>query len=62
MAERGADCATLVHQILAVQAALREVNRLMVRRRVQECLSPAASDPVEQRLDEVLRLYQLTRA
>ena len=38
MVERGADCESVLHQVLAVQAALREINRLMLRHHLHECL------------------------
>lgn len=62
MVERGADCESIVRQILAVQAALREVDRLVVRHHLHECLGSSTGDDAERTLDEVLRLYQLTRA
>ena len=38
MVERGADCESVLHQVLGVQAALREINRLMLRHHLDECL------------------------
>ena len=31
MVERGADCESVMRRVLAVQASLREINRLMLR-------------------------------
>jgi|SRR5579859_1041824 len=38
MVERQADCESVLLQLSAVQAALREVNRLMLRHHLDECL------------------------
>lgn len=38
MVERGADCGSLIHQILAVQGALREANRLLLKHHLEVCL------------------------
>ncbi len=38
MMERGADCRSVVHQILAVKTALREINRLIVNHHLAICL------------------------
>jgi DNA-binding FrmR family transcriptional regulator len=38
MVERGADGESVLQQVLAVQAALREINRLMLRHHLDECL------------------------
>src|SRR3990172_7357109 len=68
MVERGAECDRIVHQTLAVQAALRGINRLVLkyhfdvclRRRLQENGANAAGR--EQCLDEVLSLFKLLEA
>lgn len=68
MVEGGADCRSVVHQIGAVQGALREVNRLIVTHHLTACLSqllantdqnPAAR---ERCLAEVMSLYRLLNA
>ncbi len=68
MVERGAECDSIVHQTLAVQAALREIDRIVLkqhldvclRRRLQETGVNAAER--EQCLDEVLSLFKLLEA
>ena len=68
MVERGAECDSIVHQTLAVRAAFRETNRLVLkyhfdvclRRRLQENGANAAGR--EQCLDEVLSLFKLLEA
>lgn len=62
MVEGGADCESVIRQTRAVRAALREVDRLMIRQHLQNCLRSLADEATEQMLDEVVRLYQLTRA
>ncbi len=67
MVERGDDCECVLRQIMAVQAALRQVNQLMLRHHLAECLGqelPAAvSDPAasERWVAEVISLYELNR-
>jgi DNA-binding FrmR family transcriptional regulator len=65
MIEGGADCRSVVHQIGAVQGALREVNRLIVSHHLTVCLSELLAntdlDPAthEHYLAEVMSLYEL---
>ena len=65
MVERGADCRSLVCQILAVQAALRKINSLIVKYHLTLCLrdhwSETGPDATgrEYWLAEVISLYQL---
>lgn len=65
MIERGADCQSVVHQTLAVQAALREINRLVVQHHLTVCLNEqvlsknANATTREQFLAEVISLYHL---
>jgi DNA-binding FrmR family transcriptional regulator len=65
MIEQGADCQSVVRQMLAVQAVLREINRLMVKHHLTVCLderflSPQAdANTREWFLAEVISLYQL---
>jgi DNA-binding FrmR family transcriptional regulator len=67
MVERDADCESVLHQALAVQAALREINRLMLERHLTQCLRqrlPAAAldaDAGEQWAAEIVSLYELNR-
>ncbi len=68
MVERGAECDSIVHQTLAVQAALRKINRIVLkyhfdvclRRRLQETGVNAAAR--EKCLEEVLSLFKLLEA
>lgn len=63
MIEADADCQDIVLQVLAVQGALREVNRLVTRHFFDECLRTALSSPDgesrERALAGVLRWYEL---
>lgn len=65
MVERGIDCETLVHQTLAVQAALREVNRLILKHHLEVCLAQRwqEANPMirEQDCAEIVALYHLLR-
>jgi DNA-binding FrmR family transcriptional regulator len=63
MVERGEDCENIVRQTLAVQGALREINRLLVNRHLTLCLrehwhADQAAER-EQRLAEVVALYHV---
>jgi DNA-binding FrmR family transcriptional regulator len=65
MIERGADCQSVVHQTLAVQAALCEINSLMLKQHFTVCLdehllSKTADVTSRERfLAEVVSLHQL---
>ncbi len=69
MVEQGADCASVIHQILAVQAALSAIKRGLVRNRLADCLGPAlpldgmdsGADADDCWVAEITRLYQLCR-
>lgn len=62
MIERGADCRSIVHQILAVQSALREINGRVVKHHLTVCLGEQLQNPDvsvrEHCLAEVISLYQ----
>jgi DNA-binding FrmR family transcriptional regulator len=68
MIERGAKCDSIVHQTLAVQAALREINRLVLKYHFDVCLRQRLQEngvnaaEREQCLDEVLSLFKLLEA
>jgi DNA-binding FrmR family transcriptional regulator len=66
MLEADADCQDIVRQVLAVQGALREVNRLVVRHSLYDCLRTALSSPDaearERAVAGVLALYELRGA
>lgn len=68
MIEGGADCRSVIHQIGAVQGALREVNRLIVTHHLTACLGELLDntdlDPAarEHYLAEVVSLYELCGA
>ena len=61
MVERGDDCESLVRQLLAVQGALREVNRLLLKHHLDVCVREQlqGSDIAtrEKCLAEVVSLY-----
>lgn len=63
MIERGADCQSIVHQILAVQSALREINGLVVKHHLTVCLAEQLQNSNANVrapcLAEVISLYQL---
>ena len=63
MVERGDDCESLVRQLLAVQGALREVNRLVLNHHLAVCVREQlqGSDTLfrEKYLSEIVTLYQL---
>lgn len=65
MIEQGVDCQSVVHQTLAVQAALREINRLVVQHHLTVCLNEyilsenADATTREHFLAEVISLYHL---
>lgn len=64
MIESGADCQSVLQQIIAVQAALGEVTGLLVRRHLTVCLGELKGNANidartrEQYLAEILSLYQ----
>ena len=65
MVESGADCESVMRQVLAVQGALREISQLMLRHHLAECLGqklPGATiDPAAggQWVAEIVNLYEL---
>ena len=63
MIETDAECQEVLRQMLAVQGALGEVNRRLVKRYLDDCLPTdlQASDPArrERALENVVVLYQL---
>jgi len=63
MVEGGADCESLVHQTHAVQAALAQINRLILKHHldtcVREALNGANGSASEACLAEVVSLFQL---
>lgn len=62
MMERGEDCPNLIHQLLAAQGALREVNRLLLKHHLEVCLRERlqqSNDAFRERsMDEIVTLYQ----
>lgn len=68
MIEGGADCGSVVHQIWAVQGALRELNRLIVIQHLTACLDELLANPDltptarEHYLAEVMAVYHLLNA
>ena len=63
MIETDADCQAVLQQMVAVQGALCEVNRRLVNRYLDDCLSTNlhAPDPAlrERALENVVALYEL---
>ena len=63
MVERGDECERLIRQLLAVQGALREINRLLLKHHLEVCLHEQLQGPDiairEKCLDEVVSLYVL---
>jgi DNA-binding FrmR family transcriptional regulator len=63
MIETDADCQAVLRQMLAVQGALCEVNRRLVKHYLDDCLPLGiqASDPALRQhvLEDVVALYQL---
>jgi DNA-binding FrmR family transcriptional regulator len=63
MIETDADCQAVLQQMVAVQGALREVNRRLVKHYLEDCLPTdlQASDAAlrEHALEDVVALYQL---
>ena len=63
MVEQGADCKSIGHQMLAVQGALREVNRLLLKQHLDICLQEHLREADvaarEKCRDEIVALYQL---
>ncbi|MBI3762007.1 MAG: metal-sensitive transcriptional regulator [Chloroflexi bacterium] len=66
MIERGDDCQTVIHQTLAVQAAIREINRRLLAHHLEHCLFAGLRDsdaPARERLlSDIVSLYQLVDA
>jgi len=66
MIERGADCESVIRQTMAVQGALRKVNRLILKQHLDVCLQEhlqgADVAAREKYLAEVVSLYQLLGA
>ena len=64
MIEGGTDCASILHQTLAVRAALGEINRRLVKHHLATCLREGlnAADPAARQrcLAEVVSLYELS--
>lgn len=63
MVEQGADGASLLRQVIAVQGALREVNRLLLKHHLDTCVRAQLHAPDrrarESALAEVVVLYRL---
>ena len=63
MIETDADCQAVLQQMVAVQGALGEVNRRLVKHYLDDCLPAGiqAIDPAvrERALEDVVALYQL---
>lgn len=65
MVERNDDCVSIVQQIGAVQGALREINRLLLRHYLEICFKPRWQEGKMDDVDgencvaEIVSLYQL---
>ena len=66
MIEGGADCEGIVRQTLAVQAALREVNRMILKHHLDVCVRERLNEldaaAREKYISELVALYQLLGA
>ena len=66
MVEAGADCQEILHQVRAVQGALREVNHLLIEHYLNDCLRAELWDPnpvIRARaIERVVAFYDLHRA
>lgn len=64
MLEEGAYCMDIINQNLAVQRALEKVNRLILERHLQTCVTTAirGDDPSERErvIDEILSVFETT--
>ncbi|MDD3827651.1 MAG: metal-sensitive transcriptional regulator [Anaerolineae bacterium] len=64
MLEEGAYCMDIINQNLAVQRALEKVNRLILERHLQTCVTTAirGDDPAERErvIDEILSVFETT--
>ena len=65
MVERNTDCESVLHQLLAVQAAIREIDRLILRHHLGECLQgelptlPSDAAAGERWMAKIIKLYEL---
>lgn len=64
MVERRADSQSIVRQVLAVQAALNEINSRVVQHQLRACLQDTNADITarEKHLADIVSLYQLLGA
>ena len=66
MLEAGANSQDILHQVLAVRAALHEVNRLLIRHQLHDCLRNQLADPDpavrERAIANVIAFYGLAGA
>ncbi|NLF10371.1 MAG: metal-sensitive transcriptional regulator [Anaerolineaceae bacterium] len=64
MLEEGAYCMDIINQNLAVQRALEKVNRLILERHLQTCVTTAirGEDSAERErvIDEILSVFETT--
>ncbi len=64
MLEEGAYCMDIINQNLAVQRALEKVNRLILERHLQTCVTTAIrGDDLAERervIDEILSVFETT--
>jgi DNA-binding FrmR family transcriptional regulator len=64
MVDEGAYCIDIINQNLAVQRALEKVNRLILERHLQTCVTTAIQghDPAERErvIAEILNLFETT--
>ena len=66
MVEAGADCQAILHQLHAVQGALRAVDRRLIEHYLNDCLRAELwnPDPASRAraIERVVALYELRRA
>lgn len=59
MVEEGAYCIDIVHQSIAVQAALKEVDEVVLRNHMETCVADSIKKGNKKEvIDEVMRVFQ----
>ena len=59
MVESGHDCIEVIHQSLAIQAALRETDRVILKNHLQTCVADAITHGhKEEVIDEVMKVME----
>lgn len=59
MTEEGAYCIDIVHQSLAVQAALKKIDEKIMKRHMENCVATAIREGKDQEvIDEVMKVME----